>query len=65
MGHIYYFQTTQNLHNTNFNVLSPPQSNPYGLKDSGATSDMTAWTSAGLQPTSSYYPYDHSLAAYG
>ena len=47
--------------------LSPPifQSNPYGLKDSGPTSDMS-WTTAGLQPTTGYYsPYDPTLAAYG
>lgn len=41
------------------------QSNPYGLKDSGPTSDMS-WTTAGLQPTTGYYsPYDPTLAAYG
>ncbi|XP_055624837.1 homeobox protein araucan-like isoform X2 [Toxorhynchites rutilus septentrionalis] len=42
-----------------------PLSNPYGLKESGPTSDMSAWTSAGLQPTTGYYPYDPTLAAYG
>ncbi|CAO1356648.1 unnamed protein product [Diamesa serratosioi] len=42
-----------------------PLSNPYGLKDSGPSSDMSAWTSAGLQPTTGYYPYDPTLAAYG
>uniref|UniRef100_A0A1S4IZL4 Homeobox domain-containing protein n=3 Tax=Culex pipiens complex TaxID=518105 RepID=A0A1S4IZL4_CULQU len=42
-----------------------PLSNPYALKESGPTSDMTAWTSAGLQPTTGYYPYDPALAAYG
>lgn len=26
---------------------------------------MSAWTSAGLQPTTGYYPYDPTLAAYG
>lgn len=26
---------------------------------------MGAWTSAGLQPTTGYYPYDPALAAYG
>ena len=42
------------------------QSNPYGLKDSGPPgTDMGAWTSAGLQPTTGYYPYDPALAAYG
>jgi hypothetical protein len=42
------------------------QSNPYGIKDSGPTSDMSAWTTAGLQPTTTYYsPYDPTLAAYG
>ncbi|CRL00315.1 CLUMA_CG013588, isoform A, partial [Clunio marinus] len=42
-----------------------PLSNPYGLKDSGPTSDMS-WTTAGLQPTTGYYsPYDPTLAAYG
>uniref|UniRef100_A0A1B0CPX1 Uncharacterized protein n=1 Tax=Lutzomyia longipalpis TaxID=7200 RepID=A0A1B0CPX1_LUTLO len=42
-----------------------PLSNPYGLKESGPTGDMSAWTSAGLQPTTGYYPYDPTLAAYG
>ncbi|XP_055844854.1 homeobox protein araucan isoform X2 [Episyrphus balteatus] len=43
-----------------------PLSNPYALKESGPGSDMSAWTSAGLQPTTGYYPYDHTtLAAYG
>ncbi|KAG4066348.1 hypothetical protein HA402_000572 [Bradysia odoriphaga] len=42
-----------------------PLSNPYALKESGPTSDMSAWTSAGLQPTAGYYPYDPALAAYG
>lgn len=41
------------------------QSNPYALKDSGSSADMGAWTSAGLQPTTGYYPYDPTLAAYG
>lgn len=42
------------------------QSNPYGLKESGPPgADMSAWTSAGLQPTTGYYPYDPALAAYG
>uniref|UniRef100_A0A182U082 Uncharacterized protein n=1 Tax=Anopheles melas TaxID=34690 RepID=A0A182U082_9DIPT len=45
--------------------LRAGKSNPYALKDSGPTSDMTAWTSAGLQPTTGYYPYDPTLAAYG
>ncbi|KAG8223611.1 hypothetical protein J437_LFUL003479 [Ladona fulva] len=40
-------------------------SNPYALKDGSASADMTAWTSAGLQPTTGYYPYDPTLAAYG
>ncbi|XP_065161246.1 homeobox protein caupolican-like isoform X1 [Atheta coriaria] len=43
-----------------------PLSNPYALKDAGGTAaDMSAWTSAGLQPTTGYYPYDPALAAYG
>ncbi|XP_030375246.1 homeobox protein caupolican [Scaptodrosophila lebanonensis] len=42
-----------------------PLSNPYGMKDNSACSDMNAWTSAGLQPTSGYYSYDPTLAAYG
>ncbi|XP_069701194.1 homeobox protein araucan isoform X2 [Periplaneta americana] len=42
-----------------------PLSNPYALKDSGSSADMSAWTSAGLQPTTGYYPYDPTLAAYG
>lgn len=41
------------------------QSNPYGLKDGSGAGDMSAWTSAGLQPTTGYYPYDPTLAAYG
>ncbi|XP_045464903.1 homeobox protein araucan-like isoform X3 [Harmonia axyridis] len=40
-----------------------PLTNPYALKDTGATgTDMSAWTSAGLQPTTGYYPYDPALA---
>lgn len=46
-------------------LLFVSQSNPYALKDSGGAGDMTAWTSAGLQPTTGYYPYDPTLAAYG
>ncbi|XP_063701208.1 homeobox protein araucan-like isoform X2 [Culicoides brevitarsis] len=42
-----------------------PLSNPYGLKESGPTGDMSAWTSAGLPPTTGYYPYDPTLTAYG
>ncbi|XP_046807990.1 homeobox protein araucan-like isoform X2 [Lucilia cuprina] len=41
-----------------------PLSNPYGLKDSTGGTDMTAWTSAGLQPTTGYYSYD-PMSAYG
>lgn len=42
------------------------QSNPYGIKDSGPNSDMSAWTTAGLQPTTTYYsPYDPTFTAYG
>ncbi|KAM7356694.1 araucan isoform 1-T2 [Cochliomyia hominivorax] len=41
-----------------------PLSNPYGLKDSTTGTDMTAWTSAGLQPTTGYYSYD-PMSAYG
>ncbi|EEB19217.1 hypothetical protein Phum_PHUM562230 [Pediculus humanus corporis] len=40
-------------------------SNPYALKDGGSSTDMSAWTSAGLQTTPGYYPYDPTLAAYG
>ncbi|XP_072394048.1 homeobox protein caupolican isoform X1 [Diabrotica undecimpunctata] len=42
-----------------------PLGNPYALKDAGGAADMSAWTSAGLQPTTGYYPYDPTLAAYG
>ncbi|XP_060535396.1 homeobox protein caupolican-like isoform X2 [Cylas formicarius] len=42
-----------------------PLSNPYSLKDASGATDMSAWTSAGLQPTTGYYPYDPTLAAYG
>uniref|UniRef100_A0A1Y1LX74 Homeobox domain-containing protein n=1 Tax=Photinus pyralis TaxID=7054 RepID=A0A1Y1LX74_PHOPY len=41
-----------------------PLSNPYALKDTSGVTDMS-WTSAGLQPTTGYYPYDSTLAAYG
>lgn len=41
------------------------QSNPYGLKESGQPGDMSAWTSAGLPPTTGYYTYDPTLTAYG
>ena len=40
------------------------QNNPYSLKESTAGSEMTAWTSAGLQPTTGYYSYD-PMSAYG
>lgn len=40
------------------------QNNPYTLKETGPSSEMSAWTSAGLQPTTGYYPYDPTLAAY-
>ncbi|XP_075229794.1 homeobox protein araucan-like isoform X2 [Lycorma delicatula] len=42
-----------------------PLSNPYGLKDGSSSAEMSAWTSAGLQPSSGYYSYDPTLAAYG
>ncbi|KAK6627403.1 hypothetical protein RUM44_009880 [Polyplax serrata] len=45
--------------------MLPLQSNPYALKDGGSSTDMSAWTSAGLQTTPGYYPYDPALAAYG
>ncbi|CAH2104009.1 unnamed protein product [Euphydryas editha] len=45
-----------------FNLVAP-NSNPYALKESGG--EMSAWTSAGLQPSGGYYPYDPTLAAYG
>ncbi|XP_050433119.1 homeobox protein caupolican isoform X2 [Adelges cooleyi] len=42
----------------------PHLSNPYGLKDSTGSSDM--WSSAAsLQPSTGYYHYDSTLAAYG
>ncbi|XP_073843269.1 araucan [Musca autumnalis] len=41
-----------------------PLSNPYGLKDTTTGTDMSAWTSAGLQPTTGYYSYD-PMSAYG
>ncbi|XP_017478662.1 PREDICTED: homeobox protein araucan-like [Rhagoletis zephyria] len=41
-----------------------PLSNPYALKDSAGGTEMTAWTSAGLQPTTGYYSYD-PMSAYG
>ncbi|XP_043865827.1 homeobox protein araucan isoform X2 [Drosophila mojavensis] len=43
---------------------SASQSNPYGLKDSAPGTEMGAWTSAGLQPTTGYYSYD-PMSAYG
>jgi len=45
-------------------LLQYLQSNPYGLKDSAAGTEMGAWTSAGLQPTTGYYSYD-PMSAYG
>lgn len=57
-----YLLTVASFSLSSFKYL---QSNPYALKESGPTSDMTAWTSAGLQPTTGYYPYDPALAAYG
>ncbi|XP_041448136.1 homeobox protein caupolican isoform X3 [Drosophila obscura] len=43
-----------------------PLSNPYGIKDANASTEMNAWTSAaGLQSTTGYYSYDPTLAAYG
>lgn len=53
---------TDNYNNINKTF---PQSNPYTLKDSAGITDMSAWTSAGLQPTSGYYPYDSTLTPYG
>ncbi|XP_018803858.1 PREDICTED: homeobox protein araucan [Bactrocera latifrons] len=41
-----------------------PLSNPYALKNSATGTEMTAWTSAGLQPTTGYYSYD-PMSAYG
>lgn len=49
-----------------FNFVLNLQGNPYGLKEGGPPgTDMSAWTSAGLQPATGYYPYDPTLAAYG
>ncbi|XP_074032635.1 homeobox protein caupolican isoform X1 [Leptinotarsa decemlineata] len=42
-----------------------PLGNPYALKDASGATDMSPWSSAGLQPTTGYYPYDPTLAAYG
>ncbi|XP_017091050.2 homeobox protein caupolican isoform X2 [Drosophila bipectinata] len=42
-----------------------PLSNPYGIKDSSPSTEMSAWTSASLQSTTGYYSYDPTLAAYG
>lgn len=54
------------FHNPFFLAIANPQSNAYGMKESGPnSSDMNAWTSAGLQSTAGYYPYDPALAAYG
>ncbi|KAL9901895.1 homeobox protein araucan-like isoform 1-T4 [Glossina fuscipes fuscipes] len=39
-------------------------SNPYALKDTSTGTEMSAWTSAGLQPTTGYYSYD-PISAYG
>ncbi|KAH8415451.1 hypothetical protein KR009_006961, partial [Drosophila setifemur] len=40
-------------------------SNPYGIKDTSPSTEMSAWTSASLQSTTGYYSYDPTLAAYG
>ncbi|KAH8379312.1 hypothetical protein KR009_004154, partial [Drosophila setifemur] len=42
-----------------------PLSNPYGIKDTSPSTEMSAWTSASLQSTTGYYSYDPTLAAYG
>ncbi|KAM7356736.1 homeobox protein caupolican-like [Cochliomyia hominivorax] len=39
-----------------------PLSNPYSLKESTTGSDMSAWSTAGLQPTTGYYSYDPTFA---
>ncbi|TMW46005.1 hypothetical protein DOY81_008915 [Sarcophaga bullata] len=38
-----------------------PLSNPYSLKESTTGSDMSAWSTAGLQPTTGYYSYDPTI----
>ncbi|XP_023036736.1 homeobox protein caupolican isoform X2 [Drosophila willistoni] len=48
-----------------YNYPAENESNPYGIKDSNASTDMNAWASAGLQSTTSFYSYDPTLAAYG
>lgn len=64
--HLFVLQINYFILIANLFPFSPMQSNPYGLKESsGTTGDMSAWTSAGLQPTTGYYPYDPTLAAYG
>nr|ALD49740.1 Iroquois protein [Nilaparvata lugens] len=62
----HYPSTDQNPYpSIDSSAFYSPLSNPYGLKDGGTGPEMTAWTSAGLQPSSGYYPYDPTLAAYG
>ncbi|KAF6201944.1 hypothetical protein GE061_004340 [Apolygus lucorum] len=61
----HYPSTDQNPYpSIDSSAFYSPLSNPYGLKDSSAAGDMSPWAS-GLQPSSGYYPYDPTLAAYG
>ncbi|XP_050521367.1 homeobox protein caupolican-like isoform X3 [Daktulosphaira vitifoliae] len=60
-----YPSTDQNPYaSIDTSTFYPHLSNPYGLKDSTGSSDM--WSSAAsLQPSTGYYHYDSTLAAYG
>ncbi|XP_024082358.1 homeobox protein araucan-like isoform X2 [Cimex lectularius] len=61
----HYPSTDQNPYpSIDSSAFYSPLGNPYGLKDTSTTGDMSPWAS-GLQPSSGYYPYDPTLAAYG
>ncbi|XP_073975031.1 araucan isoform X2 [Rhodnius prolixus] len=61
----HYPSTDQNPYpSIDSSAFYSPLSNPYGLKETSTPGDMSPWAS-GLQPSSGYYPYDPTLAAYG
>lgn len=61
----HYPSTEQNPYpSIDSSAFYSPLSTPYGLKDSTGTTDMSPWAGS-LQPSSGYYPYDPTLAAYG
>ncbi|KAE8573633.1 iroquois isoform B [Halyomorpha halys] len=61
----HYPSTEQNPYpSIDSSAFYSPLSTPYGLKDGTTGTEMSPWA-GGLQPSSGYYPYDPTLAAYG